>query len=98
MVSKPNHDRLRMYVAERLGIATLHVAHGIFPFEQRRVAERHHVLSMALWLMQEPELRLTEAWWVKVVRYNTLSKDLNQSPAWFQRLVGRFSEWRKGVK
>ncbi|MCE5181523.1 MAG: TniQ family protein [Betaproteobacteria bacterium] len=95
MVSKPNHDRLRMYVAERLGIVTLDVAHGPFPFEQRRVAERHHVLSLALWLMQKPELRLTEAWEAKVVRYNTLSKDFKERPAWFRGLAARFSDWRK---
>ena len=96
LVSKPNHDHLRMYAAEQLGIATLHVAHGVFPFEQRRVTERHYVLSLALWLMHEPELRLTEAWEAKAVRYNTLSKDFKQRPAWFQGVVERFSDWRKG--
>lgn len=91
MVSVQNHDQLRQYIAKRLGVEISPVLHGKFPFEQRRVFDRHLTVSFALWLLAAPEERIHTAWQTKVVRFNLLLKDFNDVPKWFTDLTGQLN-------
>lgn len=51
--------------------------------ESRRVMERHALVSLALWLLDDLAIRLAAAWRDKTVRFNHLLKDFDQPPRWF---------------
>jgi hypothetical protein len=59
-------------------------------FEQHTLAERHHILGLAWWLLGEWPLRLEAAWKDKAVRYNVLEKDFSDAPEWYLEAVERF--------
>lgn len=91
MLSVRNQDKLRHYIANRLGVVIAPVLHGRLPFEQRRVFDRHQTVSFALWLLAAPEKRIKEAWLAKSIRFNLLLKDFSDPPKWFTDLAGRLN-------
>ena len=97
MVSKQNSGRLQGFIAERLGVPSLLPSPRRICFEQLRRGERHQFLLCALWLMADIQHRLEAAWGAKAVRYNLMLKDMEEVPAWYKSLVGKFSGWRRGA-
>lgn len=91
MLSVQNRDQLRQYIAKILGVEIAPVLHGKMPFEQRRVFDRHQVVSFALWLLADPEERIRAAWQAKAVRFNLLLKDFRDAPKWFADLAGQLN-------
>lgn len=91
MLSVQNRDQLRQYIAKILGVEITPVLHGKMPFEQRRVFDRHQMVSFALWLLADPEERIRDAWQAKAVRFNLLLKDFSDAPKWFSDLAGRLN-------
>jgi len=59
-------------------------------FESRRILERHMLVSLALWLLEDLPARLTDAWRQKAVRFNHLVKDLDHPPRWYADLCDTF--------
>lgn len=93
-VTVKNRGCLEEHVCRKLGIPRRIAERGRFPFEQRRIAERYFVISLALWIMEAFEERLGEAWGKKAVRFNLLLKDFRDPPEWFDRMVRRFNRRR----
>lgn len=98
MLSAQNHDRLRQYVAEMLGVATAPTVHGKMPLEHRRVFDRYQTVFFALWLLVDKGGRIVEAWRNKAVRYNVLKKDFQPRPQWYQEIVAQCVNWRETSK
>ena len=94
MLSVQNHDRLRQYVANMLGVATVPLPYGKMPFEHRRVFDRYQAVIFVLWLLTAPEERIGAAWHAKAVRFNLLMKDFSDAPKWFVELAGQLNRMR----
>jgi hypothetical protein len=94
MTTRSTRVRLREFAADACGVADMELAGGYQNFETRSIDERHHVIQLAAWIMDEPESRLTHAWQVKAVRYNSLLKDFDNAPHWYIRIVEKLSDWR----
>jgi len=98
MVMRQNADRLRCHVAGCIGCDAPPMALGRISVEQRTRQERHHLLSLGLWLLGDMGPRLSDAWVAKAVRYNLMLRDFNEGPGWYRPLVARFSDWRADLK
>lgn len=90
IMSCSNGGALLRYLARMMGIEALDIQRGRVAFEARRVAERHHVVMLALWVLMFPEERLRRAWEVKAVRYNHLVKDFHDQPHWYNEMTLRY--------
>lgn len=90
IVSVRNAQKLMLYVQKKLNQAPLAIDKKRMVFEQHTLAERHHVLGLAWWLLGEWPLRLEAAWKDKAVRYNVLEKDFYDAPKWYLEAVERF--------
>ena len=62
--------------------------------EARPLHERHHLMELIGWLMDDLEPRLRIAWHAKAVRYNHLGKDFEDAPGWYLKMVEAFADWR----
>lgn len=91
MLSIPNRDQLRQYIAAKLGVAIAPTHYIRVAFEQRRLYDRHQTVSFSLWLLTDPEERIRSAWQAKAVRFNLLLKDFSKAPKWFAYLAGRLN-------
>jgi len=91
MLSVGNHDQFRQYIAKRLGVEPAPALRKKIPFEQRRIFDRHQMVSFALWLLAAPEERIRGGWEAKAVRFNLLLKDFSGAPRWFADLAGRLN-------
>jgi len=69
---------------------------GRIGIEDLRRNARHQVLTCALWLMEDLEVRMREAWRTKAVHYNLMLKDFGQAPKWYRAVADSFSNWRDG--
>ena len=96
MVMIPNKGSLRIFVENQLGVESQELPFGRFPFEQRRVVERHYVISLALWMLQSPRERFRAAWKAGAIRYNSFLKDFVDPPSWYVDIVEEFNR-RKGL-
>ena len=93
--SKPNHRLLLRHLMEKLGQAD----EPLLPtkrvgIEDLRRDVRHQVLTCVLWLLEDLEARMKEAWLAKAVRYNLMMKDFDYAPKWYKAVTDRFSNWR----
>ena len=95
MTSTAEHIRLRQYVVEKMGIEDIRLQGGRVAIEERSLEERHHLVQLGMWLMADPE-RIIDAWKTKAVRYNVLGKDFKNKPKWYQEIMARCEDWRKG--
>jgi hypothetical protein len=94
--SKPNRRLLLRHLTAKLGQADEPLLPtGRIGVEDLRRDVRHQVLACALWLMEDLEARLKEAWLAKAVRYNLMLKDFYQAPKWYRTVTDRFSNWRR---
>jgi hypothetical protein len=96
--SRYSRVKLREYVCEQLNVADIPLTQGYPSFESRSLAERHHLIQLMAWLMIDLEPRLRAAWRAKTVRYNLMFKDFPDAPAWYLKIVERFSDWRSDNK
>ena len=94
MASRQNHGRLQAYISERLQLSSPTLPVHRICFEQLRRDVRHHSLLCTLWLMTDLERRLEGAWVTKAVRYNMMTKDMDDVPRRYRSLVQRFANWR----
>jgi hypothetical protein len=84
IMSRSNGGLLHRHIARMIGVETIDIQRGRVTFEARRVAERHHVVALALWVLISPEDHLRRAWKEKAVRYNNLVKDFSGQPDWYR--------------
>jgi len=95
--SKQNHRLLLHHLMGKLGqVDELLLPTGRIGVEDLRRDARHQVLTCALWLMEDLEVRLKEAWLAKAVRYNLMLKDFAHAPKWYRTVTDSFSNWRDG--
>jgi hypothetical protein len=62
--------------------------------ESLEISVRHHLMEVIYWLMLDLEHELRIAIMNKVIRYNQLKKDFEDTPKWYLNIVDKFSEWR----
>lgn len=94
MATRYEHVGLRDFILREIGVRDIVLTQGHVSFEMRPIAERHHLLQLAAWLLVDIEPRLYAAWRSGAVRYNVLRKDFPESPDWYDRIVGKFANWR----
>lgn len=87
IMSRSNGGALLRYLTGMMGIEALDTQRGRVTFEARRVAERHQVVALALWILMMPEERLRKAWEEKAVRYSHLVKDFCVPPRWYSNVT-----------
>jgi hypothetical protein len=80
ILSERSAPRYREFIRQQIHCPDMRFLNGRFPFEMRSLIERHHVISMAMWVMSDWRERLAWAWKSKAVRYNVLLKDLDHPP------------------
>ena len=93
--SKSNNGLLLQHLATTLGhteVPLLPV--GRIGIEDLRRDTRHLVLMCGLWLVEDLEQRLTEAWQTKAIRYNLMLKGFRTPPRWYGDVVSSLSNWR----
>jgi len=94
LLSKYPSLTLHSHICAKLNLRYPEMTSARQPLESRALVERHHLAQLASWLMMDLESRLKEAWRAKAVRYNHLLKDFDNAPTHYQKLVGKFSNWR----
>jgi TniQ len=87
--------RLREWVCEQIDAPYLPLTQGHVSIESRPLAERHHLVQLAAWLMTDLKPRLRQAWRSKAVRYNHMLKDFEDPPAEYVNIARNFSNWRR---
>ncbi len=94
LTARYDHAKLRPFVLEQLGQLDVPLDAGKMSFEMRSITQRHHLLQLAAWLLEDLEPRLTAAWHDGAVRYNLLLKDFPDPPSSYLHVVKQFSNWR----
>lgn len=95
ILTKNSHTKLQEYACREMDVPLLGLGSDRKTFEERSLAERHHVIQLATWLITEPKARIMDAWRSKAVRYNHLKKDFLDMPTWYQEIVGSCANWRE---
>lgn len=100
LTSRYRRVTLLNYVRRQMGAPALSVQSSRVPFEARPIQERHYLAQLAFWLLADMEPRLNAAWKARAVTYSALLRDFHDRPGWYDRVVGRFSDWRRvfGIK
>lgn len=83
------------FVVQQVGAPEVDIVSARLAFEERSIWERHHLVQLAFWLLADLDARLTAAWHNRVVTYSELFKDFEDRPDWYDRIAGRFSDWRR---
>lgn len=94
MAMRQNAGRLFKYATACIGCESLAIPRDATPIEQRSSYERHRFLELGLWFLADLAPRLTAAWRAKAVRYNLLTKDFSEVPAWYGHIVEMLTDWR----
>ena len=97
LTSRYKHVNLRAFIESQLICPNFPFSQEKISFEMRSIHERHHLLQLGLWLMLDPEEKLSMAWRNRAVRYNLLLKDFDVPPSWYQEIVSEFSNWRANL-
>lgn len=84
LVSVRLAPKLRPFLCSTLNLPLQPLQKGHLDFERRPLQERHHVLTLAWWLMQDWPNRLHTAWSNGAVRYSVLCKDFDNPPACYR--------------
>ncbi|HAG75486.1 MAG TPA: hypothetical protein DCL53_08515 [Thauera sp.] len=93
--SKSNNGLLLRYLTTTLGHTEVPLLpEGRIGIEDLRRDARHLVLMYGLWLVEDLEQRLTEAWQDKAIRYNLMLKGFTRPPRWYGDIVQSLSNWR----
>jgi hypothetical protein len=91
IVSERSAPRYKHFIRQQIQCPQLQFVTGRFPFENRPLEERHHVVAMAMWMMSDLEKRVTLAWKERAVRYNVLLKDMDLPPQDFANFLRGFN-------
>jgi hypothetical protein len=83
------------FAVQATGAPRMAIAPARPTFEERPVEERHHLVQLAFWFLADLDARLTSAWESRAVTYSALLRDFDDRPDWFDRVVERFSDWRR---
>lgn len=97
LITRYHRLALRDFVCIQVGAPKLTITSGRALFEERPVQERHHLVQLAFWLLADLAPRLDAAWHSRAVTYSMLLRDFDDRPVWFDRVVGRFSDWRRNI-
>lgn len=98
LVSNRPALHLRDFVATEMGIKVPRLEdRKRRPFEERSITERHTVIQMAFWLMNDMESRVRKAWQAGAVRYNHLVRDLEDPPPSYLRGVSHLNRSNCGA-
>jgi len=93
--SRSNHRLLLEHLTTSLGYADVPLLpDGRIGIEDIRGDVRHRVLLCGLWLVEDLEQRLREAWQTKAIRYNLMLKGFRTPPRWYGDVVSSLSNWR----
>lgn len=79
--------KLYPYLCDQTGRRSLPLTSGRIAFEQRPIAERHHIIGLGWWLLGRWPQRLRAAHRDKAVRYNVLFKDFDDYPNWYTNAI-----------
>ena len=79
--------RLRRFVEQQAEFVTVDIPYRRAPVEQRDRHERQHILHLALWLLMQPEERLSHACHAGAIHYNRLLRDFAEPPGWYASVV-----------
>lgn len=95
LLSNTKHIGLRRYVSDQVNTLDVPLQTGKVCYEERSIQERHRIIQLGMWLMNDPEHRVIDAWKkAKAVRYNVLKRDFHEMPGWYREVVLRCSNWR----
>lgn len=98
MTASYEHVTIRSFVLKELGQSDIILTEGRISFEMRPIEQRHHLLQLASWIVEDMENRLTAAWRCGAIRYNLLLKDFLDPPDSYVSLVKNFSNWHDRIK
>ena len=93
-LSRYSTVKLHDHVCTELGLQPVALINGKLGFESRPLAERHHLIQLIGWLMNDLESRLGSAWRAKAVRYNQMLKDFERAPLLYLEIIEEFADWR----
>lgn len=79
--------RLQAYICELLDMAPIPIPQRRTSIESLSLAERHHLMLLIGWIMQDLEERLNQARYAKAVRYLHLVRDFSDPPQWYWKIV-----------
>ncbi|MEW8458375.1 MAG: TniQ family protein [Candidatus Thiodiazotropha sp.] len=94
MGTRQNHGALLAYLSDRISLPILAMPNGWVTIEERRRYERFIWLNCLLWLMDDLEKRLIEAWKAKAIRYNLMRRDFKDAPQWYCNISNKCENWR----
>lgn len=94
MGSKANEGKLLHYLSEQINLRSPHVSRPA-PIETLRHEVRHVSMLCAIWMTEDLQYRLGNAWHVKAVRYNLLAREFDHPPEWYSKSIKKFSNWRR---
>lgn len=98
MVSKRNQGKLREHIYSHSKILPRPISFRNTPFYWRRRTTRHHVISLALWLLLDPVARITNAWRAGAVRYSSLVKDFPEAPKWYSNFTQKLNRQKTKLR
>lgn len=98
MTARYEHAKLRSFVLDQLGQPDIPLTGGHISFEMRPIEERHHLMQLVTWLLNDLPFRLSAAWRTGAIRYNLLLKDFPNPPDSYKKIIEEFSDWRVRIK
>lgn len=81
--------KLHTYLCQHSSTTEVGLTAGRLTFEQRPLLERHHVIGLAWWLLDQWPSRLQQAHRQRIVRYNVLMKDFDKPPDWYSQMTSK---------
>jgi hypothetical protein len=94
MCMRQNDGRLQEFANNQIGQTHHPILLDSRAIEHLRIDGRRRLVSLGVWILIDPESRLTQAWRQRAVRYSLLVKEFTDRPKWYADVVGNFSDWR----
>lgn len=79
--------RLQAHTCQLLDVAPVPAPQRRTSIESLQLLERHHLMLLIGWLMQDLDQRLKQARFAKAVHYLHLVRDFPDAPAWYRRIT-----------
>lgn len=94
LTSSSNAVSLYEFICSKLGISGADLQKSRLPFEVRAIEGRHHLIQLAGWLLIDLDHRLSMAWHAKAIKYNHMTKGLEDPSSSYIKLTQKYSNWR----